>query len=311
MINEIPNERFELIPCPVCGSQSNRLFFKIRYGDLERKKSLDYSALGITENTVLFVKKCSKCLFVFVNPRIKPKFEHIVYNDCKKNMYMNKKWLKKIDSKEFTAEALKRKMVRVRPLLAALSYLNLDNPLTLFDYGCGLGHSMSLARELGIDSYGVDISKEVLSICDSLGLKAADPVDFDKKYPDIRADIILFQDTIEHIVDLPATMDYLRQKCKKDTVLYVNAITPRLISFEKKRKHFVKAHFVEHLNFFTIKTLDHLMGRYGFSPLPRVRISNVSKFKDIIMLFGGFVLYNIGLSLTSSFERMYRYNPRM
>ncbi len=304
----IPNERFELISCPVCDSQRLKLFFKISYGELKQKKSLDYSPLGITKETILYVRKCFKCGFVFVNPRIKSEFETKVYNDCKKNMYINKPWLKQTESKKFTAEAMKRKLVRIRPLLAILSYLNPDNPLTLFDFGCGLGHSMSLAKEFGIDAYGVDIDKETLSICENLGLKVADPVEFDKKHPDIKADIILLQDTIEHIVDLPATMEYLKQKCKNGTVLYVNALTPKLISVEKKRGHFVKAHFIGHLNFFTIKTLDQFMGKYGFSQLPRVRISTVRTFKNIITLTGGFLLSKVGWSPTSSFERIYRYN---
>lgn len=311
MINEIPNERFELISCPVCDSQHLKLFFKVRYGDLEQKKSLDYSTLGITKDTMLFVKKCNGCGFVFVNPRIKPEFEHNLYNDCKKNMYMRKTWLKQTDSKDFVAEAMKRKKDRIRPLLATLSFVNSDGPLTLFDYGCGFGHSMSLAREFGIDAYGVDIDKEALSICENLSLKVAEPVEFDKKFSDIKADIILFQATIEHIVNLQVTMEYIKQKCKMGTVLYVNALTPRIISAEKKRGRYVKAHFVEHLNFFTIRTLDHFMVRYSFTPLPRVRISNVKTFKNIMMLFGGFVLHNLRLTVTSFFERIYKYNPGM
>jgi Zn finger protein HypA/HybF involved in hydrogenase expression len=30
--NEIPNDKFELIDCPVCGSKNQKLYFDILYG---------------------------------------------------------------------------------------------------------------------------------------------------------------------------------------------------------------------------------------------------------------------------------------
>lgn len=194
-------------------------------------------------------------------------------------------------------------------MLTLLSYVNLDDEnLTLFDYGCGFGYSMSLARELGLNVYGVDIDRERLSICEALGLKVADPAEFDSKYPDVKADIILCQSNIEHIVDLPATMDFLRKKSKTGTILYVDGLTPRIISTEKKQGEFVKAHFVEHLNFFSIRTLDYFMGRYGFRPLSISRVSLIRTFKDIYREIGDYLLVSNNL-LSGHFTKIYQYNP--
>jgi 2-polyprenyl-3-methyl-5-hydroxy-6-metoxy-1,4-benzoquinol methylase len=272
--SEIPNERFELIPCPVCSNQQLKLFMEVTYGDLKQKKSLDYSSIGITADTKLFVKRCKQCGFVFVNPRIKPEYQHMVYNECKKKMYELKPYLLSVGTIQHSVTARKGKLSHIKPLLATLSHINLeDENLTLFDYGCGFGYSMSLARELGLNVYGVDIDRERLSICEALGLQVADPSEFDSKYPDIKADIVLCQNNIEHIVDLPATMDFLKKKSKTGTILYVDGPTPRIISIEKKKGEFVKAHFVEHINFFPVKTLDYFMARYGFRPLPMTHMS--------------------------------------
>lgn len=302
--DEIPNKKFEVIPCSVCGNKQLKPLLNVVYGDLKQKKSLDYSSIGIKADTRLFVKQCEQCGFIFVNPRIKPEYEHIVYNECKKRMYELKPELLSIGTKEYLTAARKGKVAHLKPLLKTLSYVNLDEDLTLFDYGCGFGYSMSLARELGLNAYGVDIDRERLSVCETLGMKAAHPAEFDKRFPDVRADIILCQNNIEHIVDLPAMMNYLTQKCKKSAVFYVNGITPRIISAEKRRGQFVKAHFVEHLNFFSIKTLDYFMSRYGFYPLSDNNSANGFKGKVYMLLNA------IKRNLSVGFERIYRYKPK-
>jgi len=311
MRDQIPNDRFELVPCPVCGSQVFRSFLTVKYGDLKQKKSLDYSSLGITEDTRLFVRRCIECSFVFVNPRIKPEFERIVYNECKEKMYKIKPHLISVGTKHNVVEARKRKLHYVIPLLQTISHINIDEDLTLLDYGCGFGYSMSLAREFGLKVFGVDIDRERLSVCESLGLQVSDPVEFDNKFPNIRADIILLQSNIEHIVDLPATMKYLEQKSKRGAVLYVNALTPRIISIEKSKGKFVKAHFVEHINFFTIRTLDRFVAKYQFSPIPMKHISMIQTSRDVLRFLGGYLVINtLGTNLSGYFSRMYRYNPK-
>lgn len=310
MRDEIPNDRFELIPCSVCGSQVPESYLTVRYGDLKQKRSLDYSTLGITKNTRLFVKRCVECGFVFVNPRIKPRFEHLVYNECKKKMYKIKPELLSTGTNDNIAIVRKRKLQYIIPLLETLSHVNLAEDLTLFDYGCGFGYSMSLAREFGLNVFGVDIDRERLSVCESLNLQVADPGNFDDKYPKVRADIILLQSNIEHIVDLPATMTYLKQKCKVGTILYVNGLTPRIISIEKSKGQFVKAHFVEHINFFPVKTLDYFLGKYQFEPISMKHIYMVKTFRDIVRFLGRYPLLDrLRAYFSGYFSRMYRYNP--
>ena len=85
--SEIPNEKFELIDCPVCESKNQNIFFDIPYGKLKQEPSLDETSSGINKETRFYVKRCTECSFVFVNPRIKPKYESLIYNQSKNNMY--------------------------------------------------------------------------------------------------------------------------------------------------------------------------------------------------------------------------------
>jgi hypothetical protein len=163
MHNEIPNEYFEYIACPVCASNKFTLFLRVKYRDLKQKPSLDYTPLGITGETEFFVRECCQCKLVFVNPRVKRIFEKLIYNECKKNFYKIKPHLAHVNE-DFFLHARSSKIAYLRPLLAALDHVDNSGPLKLFDYGAGFGHSMSLARELGIDAYGVDIDEMRLAI---------------------------------------------------------------------------------------------------------------------------------------------------
>ena len=308
MKNDIPNEYFEYIACPVCASNRFKLFLKVKYRDLKQKPSLDYGPLGITGETEFFVRECYQCKLVFVNPRVKRKFEKLIYNECKKSLYRIKPHLTYVNE-EFFLHARSRKIAYLTPLLAALNHVDNSGPLKLFDYGAGFGHSMSLARELGIDAYGVDIDEKRLAVCRSLGLNVCNPDDFEGEFPDVKADIALMQSNIEHLIDLRGTLSFVGKRCKKNAVLYVNGPTPAMIREEQRKGKFVKAHFVEHINYFPPKTLDRFMASHGFSPLDMGQTVSVKNIADLIKFVARFLLNrHWRLNSVGFFKKLYLYH---
>ena len=281
MSSEIINDMFELIDCPVCGENSHKPYFSIPYGDLAQKPSLDYSSLGIAQETVLYVKKCRQCEFVFANPRVKPKFESLVYNESKKNMYINKPYLKEPWTFENKMRMRVEKINHLRPLLICLNRKNGKKDLKFLDYGAGFGNAMSWAEHLGIESYGVDIDRERLGACEKMNLKVSTPEKFDTHYPNIKVDVILLQSCIEHIIDLQAAMTFIAEHSNPGALIWVNALTPRLIKVEKRKGIYDKSHFLEHVNYFTFNNLDLLFNKYGFEPVKnRFTYPIVRNFKD-------------------------------
>ena len=267
---------------------------------------MDYSILGISNDTALSVKRCLDCGFVFVNPRLKPEFGLRVYNECKQRMYERKSYLTSIGTKENLLETRKRKLSYIGLLLETLSHVSLEKEdLTLFDYGCGFGYSMSLALELGIKAFGVDIDEERLTVCRRLGLNVATPAQFDQEFPKVRADIVLLQSNIEHVLDLQGTMRYLEEKSNDHAVLYVNGLTPKIIKIEKRRNTFVKAHFVEHVNYFPIKTLDFFMAKHDFYPVSLNPGGLAGWMRYVSRLLRAYVASSQG-----TFARIYRYRSR-
>lgn len=259
-------EYFEYIPCPVCDGELLEDFFKITFGMLKRKQSLDYSCLGISEDTLLEARRCKKCEFVFVNPRVRPKYAHMIYNQCKEGMYADNK-------RHIIGTAENRDMMRQRKLAyfsifpKMLNYVNLSDSLRLLDIGCGFGHILSLAGELGIESIGVDIDRFRLDYCRRLGLKVFSPSAFKASYEGETFDLIVCQSVIEHVIDLNDFLSFIDSISKENTILYLNGISPHLISKENRKGRFVKAHFVEHINYFYDSTLDCFMGKAGFAPV--------------------------------------------
>ena len=157
---------------------------------MKQKPSLNYTSIGINSETRLYVKRCTDCSFVFVNPRIKRKYESLVYNKSKENYYKieyvgRKKTLQEIIESEVKR---KKKLVSLKVLLELMKNQDLDKDLTLFDFSSGFGNTMRLGRAFGMDVYGVDIDEKRIEVCKKMGLNVAKPDDFDNKFPFIKAD---------------------------------------------------------------------------------------------------------------------------
>ncbi len=303
----LPNARFQFTPCFVCGNEDLSTYLAVRYGDLKQKSSLDYSSLGVTAETAFSVMRCGKCGLVFVSPRLKPEFERAVYNECKSSQ-----GARKLDtsSGEFKVMARRRKLKYVGSLMEMLSWMDAERAdLTLFDFGCGFGHSMSLAREFGVDAYGVDVDRERLRICRELDLKVAEPESFEAEFPGVKADLILWQSNIEHLLDPRSGAEYLKALAKPGGVLHVNGITPELISIERRKGQYVKAHFVEHINYFPIATLDRFLGDYGFKPLPFRHHFAINGARDLLNCVGAWFVFGVlgRGSWRGYFKRLYRF----
>lgn len=256
---------FEYIPCPVCNGEHLEGFFKIAYGKLKQKRSLDYSGLGINEDTLINICRCKECKFVFVNPRVRQKYAHMIYNQSKEGMYSeNKRYI--IGTAENRDMMLRRKLAYFTIFPKMLDYVNPSNSLRLLDVGCGFGHILSLAGELGIEGVGVEIDEFRMEYCRRLGLKVFSPSEFKAGYEEESFDLIVCQSVIEHVIDLNEFLSFIDSTSEENTILYLNGLTPELIKIERKKGEFVKAHFIEHVNYFSNKTLDCFMGRAGFVP---------------------------------------------
>jgi len=103
-----------------------------------------------------------------------------------------------------------------------------------------------------------------LAYCRQQGLDVHAPEDFLLRNKGATFDLIICESVIEHVTNLEAFASFLRSVSKEGSILFVNGLTPKLIRLEKRRGTFVKAHFLEHINYFPLPALDRLMDKAGF-----------------------------------------------
>ncbi len=96
----------------------------------------------------------------------------------------------------------------------------LQGPLTLLDFGCGVGFFKKRLRQ-GIEYFGCDIGDAIME--DDCIRKI---VDDNIPFPDGRFDILYAGEVIEHLLDTDAFMREARRVLKKDGLLIIT--TPNL-----------------------------------------------------------------------------------
>jgi len=190
--------------------------------------------------------------------------------------------------------------------MACLSLVELDNELSLLDYGCGFGRTISLAEEFGIDSYGIEISRFRKAFCKKLGMKVYSPEEFRNQFPNRQFDIIISEAVIEHVNDITEYFEFIGKVSRRGTVFFVSGPTPRIIDIERRRGKLKNVHPIEHVNFFTVSLLDNIMKKYSFVPCGERDFSLRKNASDFVKGFLKMIKNNFRFYPTGNFKRIYR-----
>lgn len=150
----------------------------------------------------------------------------------------------------------------------------------LFDLGVGWGHFMLAGNQLGYDTYGIEISQNPY-IYSKEDLKLnVDHVDFFKlDKPAESYDIITMWDVLEHIDDADKVIEKCAYLTKKDGYIFIQV--PQIDSyFATRQKEKWKMMGLDHVNYFSKKTITHLLARYGYEV---VEIKSSIELKLLLM----------------------------
>lgn len=262
------NPLFQRVPCPACGGRDPRRHFETPFSRFKPKASLDYTSVGIGPETVLGVDRCRSCGLVFVNPRIRPEHAGLIYNQCKAGQAA--KAVLEPGTPEHRRDLWQRRSRYLPVLLKLVSLSGRQPPLSLLDYGAGHGHTLALARELGLEGYGLDLDQARVERCRGQGLAVWPPGEFEARCGELKADLVTIQSVLEHLVELEGFFAGVERHCRPGTALYINGCAPGLIDRERRQGKLVKANFLEHVNYFTHACLDRFMARFHFAPAAKV-----------------------------------------
>jgi 2-polyprenyl-3-methyl-5-hydroxy-6-metoxy-1,4-benzoquinol methylase len=133
----------------------------------------------------------------------------------------------------------------------------------LFDLGAGWGHFMLAGKELGYDVYGVEIAEQPYLYCVNDLKLPVDHIDFFQMDGSRKFDLITMWDVLEHIDHA----DVFLKKCAELTQQggYLFLQVPQIDSyFAKRHRDSWKMMGLDHVNYFSKKTMQTLLERNGY-----------------------------------------------
>jgi 2-polyprenyl-3-methyl-5-hydroxy-6-metoxy-1,4-benzoquinol methylase len=147
-------------------------------------------------------------------------------------------------------------------VMKIISYFKKEpSSLSLLDFGMGWGNWTQIAKDIGCDIYGTELSADRMEYARSNGIKA---ITWDE-IPQYRFDFINTEQVFEHLSEPLKTLQYLKSALKTEGILKVsvptaNNIRDRLKIMDWKaprgtRNSLIPVAPLEHINFFTRKSL--------------------------------------------------------
>jgi methionine biosynthesis protein MetW len=156
----------------------------------------------------------------------------------------------------------------------------LDKDQQLLEVGCGNGRLLARIAELGFDALGIDFSSEAVDLCKKKGLSAR-KIDISSGLSyDVRFDICVSVEVIEHVFD---PYQFLAQINEALEPAGTAIITTPNFGYYKWRWQYLRGKSPSqiqnpfHLRFFTAAYLEKIVQRQGFevlkmySPVQRYR----------------------------------------
>ena len=133
-----------------------------------------------------------------------------------------------------------------------------DSRGKILDLGCGRGDYLKVFRDLGLQSYGTDISPEAPKLVDNIPVMVADLEKDELPYKETKFDFIFSKSVIEHMKEPMKLLEYSNQQLREGGTAII--LTP---SWEHNYKG---AFYIDHTHVtpFTRASLEDALKMAGF-----------------------------------------------
>lgn len=204
------------------------------------------------EGTVNIVR-CNKCGHIYQNPRLAVKKITDSYNK-RKNFYRSIP--KKANSAAFN-------LINNCRLKSIEKFLDMERGRIL-DIGCSFGAFIKTAKNTGWQAYGIEISKHMADFTKrKMQLNVFHGTLEEAKYPKGFFDVITMFDVLEHVPNPRKTIKECNKILKNNGLLVIQ--TPAIDSlYSKIRGKKWDYYGLQHLNYFSKKTMNTLLGKNNF-----------------------------------------------
>jgi 2-polyprenyl-3-methyl-5-hydroxy-6-metoxy-1,4-benzoquinol methylase len=231
----------EVVPCLLCGCESFKPVFQ------PAKKDWEYK-----------VVMCTECDLLYRNPNIIPKHLHKLYDGVNYNNFLSGKYGKSRQTK------YKSVLASFKDLIPQSS--DPKHPLTVFDFGCGNGLALEVLKDIGYETWGIDLSPESIDAAkDLLGhdrLWCGEPQDI----PELKGkkfDYITLWSVLAHLPRPIETFSMLRSYLKPNGALLVFTVNANSLLLKKDKDNW-NGFTRNHLAFYSPDTATKLFRKAGF-----------------------------------------------
>ena len=150
--------------------------------------------------------------------------------------------------------------------------------ITIVDLGMGFGNMLSYAKALGcVNSFGIELSQHRIKYAkDNFGIDSFRSLSY---FKDNSVDVIIANQSLEHIADVRGNLDLIEQKLSLGGVTYIT-----VPDSSKETKTLKKGPFqpLEHINSFTSKSKKYL---FSDNMQHKFMIKNLRKGSGTIWLY--------------------------
>jgi len=235
MLETFEQARLVEVSCDACGGTAKREQYPLRRG---------------------CIVQCPGCGFSFVSPRVESawlqaRLQHWAERDV-------------VDAERLRISFEPGALALYGRHLARLEQLN-GGTGRLLDVGCATGALLSVARERGWQTHGLELGQASSAYAQSLGLQVARGSLYDAPAPEQPYDAIAFMEVIEHLESPHDALKRLASWLKPGGLLLLS--TPNYASLYRRlfgARWWVVNCEDEHIAFFTPKTLEAALRAAGF-----------------------------------------------
>ena len=243
--------------CPICDNSIFKNLFNLhddRYG----------------EPNLYSIKECKECGHYCTSPRIK--------NKSLANLYGTFYPRKNIDLKSIVQEAQNEryKFSRFLRWLKGTNnqgqfYAKKDD--LFLDIGCGSGVSLLEAENLGAKAFGLEADPNVKIIGKTLNLNIFQGSLEDSPFKDMKFDLIIMNQVIEHIPEPDILLKKLSTNLNQNGLIIISF--PNVNSFWKFlfKEKWINWHVPYHLHHFKGKNFERLLNKCGFQTIKKDSIT--------------------------------------
>ena len=143
----------------------------------------------------------------------------------------------------------------------------------MLDVGCGSGLSLLEGGRLGAEVLGIEADPNVRSIAEELGLRIHIGSLYDRPFPDMRFDLIVLNQVIEHMPEPGKTLSVLKERLKPGGRVILSFPNRGSIWHRLFGTRWINWHIPYHLHHFDAQGFEALARRHGYRVLRRRTIT--------------------------------------